>query len=335
MSADIRLGIVGTGRIARVHADAYARVSRGQLVACADAVPERADAFGRDFGLQVCPDLDSLLRREDIDGVLIATPNWLHAEMTIAALEAGKHVFCQKPIALSLDEADEVLVAASKTDRVLQFGFMLRFTPPLPDAQSLIASAALGDVIASNAVIFGWEPKADWFYDKSTGGGVILDTLIHLADLACWFAGDVERVHAEGGAYVLDGSKRHGSPDNASVLMRHVSGATTTAYVTWTAGHGDFTYEVYGTEGSLNIDLVEKQVSRLFLRRPHGAIPAGHSFPSLVWAYSYAQEQQYFVDQILGVAAPGKAAGGKDARRALAVVLAAQRALDEGKPMSV
>ncbi len=164
---------------------------------------------------------------------------------------------------------------------------------------------------------------------------MILDTLIHIADLACWLAGDVERVHAEGGAYVLEGAKRHGSPDNASVLMRHVNGATTTAYVTWTAGHGDFTYEVYGTEGSLNIDLVEKQASRLYLRRSHGAAPAGHSFPGLVWAYSYVEEQQYFVDQIRGVAAPGKAASSTDARRALAVALAAQRALDEGRPVSV
>jgi myo-inositol 2-dehydrogenase/D-chiro-inositol 1-dehydrogenase len=335
VSADVRLGIVGTGRIGRVHADAYARVTNGRLVACTDAVSERAEAFARDYALDLSPDFDSLLRRDDIDGVLIATPNWLHADMTITALNAGKHVFCQKPMALTLQDADAVQQAASRTDRVLQFGFMLRFTPPLPAAQSLIASGALGDVIATNSVVFGWEPSAEWFYDKAAGGGVILDTMIHIADLVCWLAGDVDRVHAEGGAFVLEGSKRHASPDNASVLMRHVGGATTTIYVTWTAGHGDFTCEIYGTEGSLNIDLVEKQAARLFLRRPHGAIPAGHSFPGMVWSYSYVEEQQYFVDQIRGVAAPGRAATSKDARRALAVALAAQMALDEGRSVSL
>ncbi|MGH7903144.1 MAG: Gfo/Idh/MocA family protein [Candidatus Dormibacteraceae bacterium] len=334
MPAEVRLALVGTGRIGRVHAGSYARVARGRLVACTDLVPESAQRFGRDFGLEVCPDLDSILRRGDIDGVIIATPNWLHAEMTVASLAAGKHVFCQKPIALDLEGADRVLEAATASGCVLQLGFMLRFTPPIPEVRALVASGALGRVIACNAAIFGWEPNADWFYDKATGGGVILDTLIHFADLASWVAGDVERVHAEGGAYLLEGSKKHGSPDNASILMRHVGGATTTVYVTWTAGHGNFTFEVYGSNGSLNVDLVEKQASRLFLRRPvrseTQALASGHSFPDLVWAYSYANEQQYFVDQIASCASPGLAATPEDARRALAVALAAQRALDEG-----
>src|SRR6266550_2314417 len=170
VSPEIRLGIVGTGRIGRVHAAAYARVAHGRLVACTDAVSERAEEFARDFGLELCPDFDSLLRRADIDGVLIATPNWLHAEMTIAALRAGKHVFCQKPMALTLDEADTVVSAASNGEHVLQFGFMLRFTPPLPHAHALIAEGTLGKIVATNAVVFGWEPNAEWFYDKATGG---------------------------------------------------------------------------------------------------------------------------------------------------------------------
>jgi len=257
----------------------------------------------------------------------------------VAALEAGKHVFCQKPIALTLEDAERVLEAARETDRILQFGFMLRFTPPLPELKRLIESGAIGEPIASRSVIFGWEPNADWFYDKSTGGGVILDTLIHFADLASWLVGPIDRVYSEGGAYVLDGAKRHGSPDNATVVMRHANSASTSVYVTWTAGHGNFTLEVYGTDGNIAIDLVEKQVSRLFLNRPFQgdghSYPSGWSFPDLVWAYSYGNEQQYFIDRILGRVDGGDAATAQEAREALAVVLAAQQALDEQRLVEV
>jgi myo-inositol 2-dehydrogenase / D-chiro-inositol 1-dehydrogenase len=330
---EVRVALVGSGRIGRVHANAYATVNRGRLVACADDLPDVGEAFAEEYGLEVEASLDAILARDDVDAVLIATPNWLHAQMTVAALEAGKHVFCQKPIALTLEDADRVLEASQATDRVLQFGFMLRFTPPLAEIKRLIESGAIGEPIASRTAIFGWEPNADWFYDKSTGGGVILDTLIHFADLASWLIGPVERVHAEGGAYVLDGSKGHGSPDNATVLMRHANGASTSAYVTWTAGHGNLTLEIYGTAGHVAIDLIEKQVSRLFLSRPFESegqsLPSGWSFPDLVWAYSYGNEQQHFIDRILGRVDGNDAATADEARNALAVVLAAQKALDE------
>ena len=336
---EVLVGLVGAGRIGRVHADAYAQVSRGRIVACCDLVAEVAQSFGQQFGLAVERDFEALLAREDVEAVLIATPNSLHAEMTVRALQAGKHVFCQKPIALTLDDAESVLAAAAESDRVLQFGFMLRFTPPFAEIKRLLGLGAIGQPVALRSAIFGWEPNADWFYDKSTGGGVILDTLIHFGDLAKWFVGPVARVYSEGGAYVLAGAQRHGSPDNATVVMRHRNGASTSVYVTWTAGHGNMTLEVYGTEGSASIDLIEKQGSRVFLRRPFEddgrRLPAGWTFPDLVWAYSYTSEQQYFVDRILGRVDGSDAATGQDARDALAVVLAAQRSLDEQRVVEV
>src|SRR5438067_1373728 len=89
----------------------------------------------------------------------------------------------------------------------------------------LVGSGRIGRVVATRAAVFGWEPSADWFYDKAMGGGVILDTMIHFADLVGWLVGEVEQVYSHGGAYVLEGAKRHGSPDNATVLLQHSSGA--------------------------------------------------------------------------------------------------------------
>jgi myo-inositol 2-dehydrogenase/D-chiro-inositol 1-dehydrogenase len=334
MDDTVRIALIGAGRIARVHANAYKTVSGGKLVACADVILPSAQALGEDFGLDVHQDYNEMLARPDIDAVIIATPNGLHAEQMLAAARAGKHVFCQKPIALTLEDADRMIAVAEETGIIFQVGFMLRFTPPLPHVKELIDSGALGEVIAIQGSIFGWEPSNEWFYIKEQGGGVILDTMIHFADMIRWLAGDVKQVYADGGAYVLGGAKKHHSPDNASVMLRHAGGAVSNLYVTWTSGYGNFFFEVYGTKGSVSVNLLEKQVSSVFLKSAAGSTPAGWSYPDLVWPYGYAGEQQYFVDQIHGAAQPGQATGA-DGRAALEIVLRAQEALDAQRLVAV
>ena len=156
--------------------------------------------------------------------------------------------------------------------------------------------------------------------------------MIHFADLVNWFAGPVARVYTEGGAYVLEGAKQHGSPDNANVTLKHGGGAVTQLYITWTSGYGNFFAEVYGSQGSVSINFLEKQGTMLFLKPQVQAEtlgnPKGWSYPDAFWSYGYGGEAQYFVDQVRGVAPKGEATG-QDGRRALEIVLAAQRSLDE------
>lgn len=329
MKDGVRVGILGSGRIARVHAKAYQSVARGALAACADVRPEAAEGLAKDYDLKVYPDSAALFSSKDIDAVLIATPNGLHCEQTIAALEAGKHVFCQKPIAMTMAEADRVVAAAkAHPNQILQYGFMVRFTPPMPGLRASVANGELGTPIVSRSAIFGWEPSAKWFYDPAEGGGVILDTMVHFADLLLWLFGPVDYVHADGGPYVLDGAKEYGSADNAVVTVRHRNGVLSTLYVTWTAGHGNFTFEVYGSAGEVSVDLIRSQASVAFVK-PAKDKAGGWEYPDLVWVYGYGGEQQHFVDRVLGLPAdPAAAANVDDAREALALVLAAQKALD-------
>ena len=330
MSERVRIGLIGSGRIARVHADAYQRVEGGSIVTCVDVVPEVAASFARDFGIDCDASVEAMLARDDIDAVLVASPNGAHADQVIAALDAGKHVFCQKPIALTREDADRIVARVATSDRASQFGFMLRFTPPLGALRERVVRGELGELIAFRAAVFGWEPSAEWIYDPSLGGGVILDTLVHFADLVQWLLGPVTRVYADGGAYVLEGAKRHGSPDNATVQLHHASGAVSSLYATWTAGHGNFTCELYGVDGSASIDLVEKQATRLF-RRNGDPATRGFSFPDLVWPYGYTGEQQHFVDHVRGRVGMEPAADVHDARAALLLVLAMQESLDQGR----
>ncbi|MEV0720272.1 Gfo/Idh/MocA family oxidoreductase [Asanoa sp. NPDC050611] len=320
----VNVAVVGTGRIARVHAEAYRHVSGARLTTCTDPNTAAAEAFAKDYGLRISDGLDKILQDDTIDAVLLASPNAVHADQTIQALRAGKHVFCQKPISLTLADADRVVEAAADSDRILQHGFMLRFTPPLPGLKQRLADGELGDPIAARAAVFGWEPTNDWFYDPAQGGGVILDTLVHFGDLVQWLFGPAATVYTAGGAYVLEGAKRHRSPDNATVTVTHETGVVTSMYVTWTAGHGNFTIEAYGSKGGAAVDLVHAQAMRTF-EKAHG-----WAYPDLVWDYGYRGEQQYFADRITGRVDGTQAATPRQARDALALVLAAQRSLDEG-----
>lgn len=332
MSEDVAVGIVGTGRIARVHAAAYGNVRGGSLVSCMDVDERTARTFAVDFGLKTVDSFQAMLDDPEIDAVLLATPNHAHADQAIAALAAGKHVFCQKPIALTIADAQRVVEAAGRSDRAVQFGFMLRFTPPMPALRARLAHGEFGDLIASQSAVFGWEPNNDWFYDPSHGGGVILDTMVHFADLVLWIFGDVDRVHTEGGAYQLEGAKKRGSPDNAVVTMHHRSGAISTMYVSWTSGYGNFRFDVYGTRGSAGVDLVQKQSMTAFHKPGTGRLPGpGWEYADMVWDYGYAAEQQYFVDRVLGRVSGELGASAPQALKALELSLAAQRSLDEVK----
>ncbi|MCU1558535.1 MAG: gfo/Idh/MocA family oxidoreductase [Microbacteriaceae bacterium] len=330
----VRVGLVGAGRIAKVHAAAYERIARGSLVSVTDPIAAAATSLAAHYGMTVSPSLEQMLADDSIDAVLLATPNSLHADQLIQALEAGKHVFCQKPISLTLPDADRVVAAASASDRVVQFGFMLRFTPPMPQLKSRIVAGELGPLIAAQAAVFGWEPSNDWFYDPKNGGGVILDTLVHFGDLVLWMFGPAEHVSTEGGAYKLEGAKKFGSPDNAVVTVRHASGVISSMYVSWTAGRGNFTMDVYGNDGSASVDLVHSQALNLHIS-DRAREESGWLYPDLVWDYGYAGEQQYFVDRILGREDGARAASASEARDALALMLAAQQSLDEKRTVEL
>jgi len=179
----------------------------------------------------------------------------------------------------------------------------------------------------------GWHEKhrGQLFCDDSAENIIAMLRDECASGRVAWRTGTrVMKVRHEGGAYVLEGAKRHGSPDNAVVTVRHTSNAVSTMYVSWTAGHGNFTLDVYGSDGRVGVDLVRSQAMTSFRPRRSGdGAAAGWDYPDLVWEYGYAGEQQYFVDRILGRVDGARTGSPAAARDALALVLAAQRSLDE------
>lgn len=183
-----RLGFLGTGWIGRHRMEAILETDMVEAVGIADPSPEMMAEAGK-----LAPDaalvdgLDALLAL-GLDGVVIATPSALHAEQSIAALEAGVAVFCQKPLGRTAAEAEAVVAAARAADRLLSVDFSYRFQDGTREVAQLIREGALGKVFAADLVFHNaYGPDKPWFYDRAfSGGGCVMDLGVHLVDLALW-----------------------------------------------------------------------------------------------------------------------------------------------------
>jgi myo-inositol 2-dehydrogenase/D-chiro-inositol 1-dehydrogenase len=332
----IGIGIIGAGRISQVMAAAYAKLGQARLAAVADVVPGHAEKLAGSFDIpSTFKHYEELLGCPEVDAVLICTPTFLHEEIAVAAAKARKHIFCQKPMALTVEGCEAIDSAARNAGVTLQAGFMVRFTPPFAEVKEAIDGGEIGNLIALRSSVFGWEPSAEWFYDPQKGGGVLIDTIIHTLDLFRWYAGEVDVLFASGGAYVLEGAKKYGTPDNIMCSMRFRSGAMGDIFGSWTTGFGDKTLEVYGTYGSILVDLVGKQGGLIHIRKRSagGKHPEGWGNLGFLWKYGYQAEAEHFVNTVLGKAQPQ--ATGRDAIEAQRLAIHADHSIRTGELVRV
>jgi predicted dehydrogenase len=223
----IRFGLIGAGAIMRLsHAPAIARHPATMLAAVHDPDPGRAEALAGATGAQVFPTLGALLERPEIDAVVVATPNRFHAEAVIAAAAAGKHVLCEKPLAMSVQEARAMVDACREAGVVLQVGFNQRFWPQVQIARSLIEAGVIGDVLQVQSVYAekaGAYPAATRYrYDLAqSGGATIIDLTIHRIDLVRYLVGDVTAVFAD----LANSALPERVDDNVWILTRFANGA--------------------------------------------------------------------------------------------------------------
>ena len=247
----MNVAIVGCGLVGQKRANALAGA---RLVACADVAPERARALGEHRGAAVTSDWKELLRRDDVDIVLVATINSLLAEIAAAALDAGKHVLVEKPAARNVAELDALIAAEQRSGRIARVGFNHRQHPALLKAKELVDSGALGELMFvrgryGHGGRVGYEQE--WRANPAlSGGGELIDQGVHLIDLARWFLGDF--AHVDGLAQTLFWDMP--VDDNAFLLLRTADERTAFLHVSCTEWKNLFSLEIYGRHGKLQID---------------------------------------------------------------------------------
>ena len=204
----LRIGLIGCGGICRyAHAPAWKSDERAEIVAVCDILPDRAKELAKDFFPKAATTTDyrELLKRKDIDAVDICTPNDLHSEIAIAAFAAGKHVFCEKPDAISPAKALEMKKASEKAGKLLMVMRNNRFTEAAVIAKSFIEQGKMGEIYAGRC---GWQRRrgspgrGGWFTTKAkSGGGPLIDLGVHMIDLAVWLMGNPRPVAVSGNTW--------------------------------------------------------------------------------------------------------------------------------------
>jgi UDP-N-acetyl-2-amino-2-deoxyglucuronate dehydrogenase len=255
-TSDIGFAIVGTGMVAQYHAQAIAQTHGSRLVAVSRADPARATEAAARFEVPCETSFEALLARDDVDAVCICTPSGLHAAQVIAAAQAGKHVLVEKPMALTLADADASIAACHAARVVLGVALQRRTGPVLQRVHEAIAAGELGRLTLGTASAPYWRPQS--YYDSAAwrgtwalDGGALMNQGIHLVDLLLWYMGDVADVQARVGtlAHTIE------VEDCITAALRFTSGALGSIVATTAATPGfPHRVEVYGDRGGVQIE---------------------------------------------------------------------------------
>jgi predicted dehydrogenase len=196
MDAMLKVGLVGCGFMGRMHASVYSALEGVQLVAACDKDPGRLEGYCAEFGCAPLSDFEGLLAA-DVDIVDICLPTFEHKKHTVHAAQAGKHVFCEKPMALTLAEADEMMAVCNLADVYLMIGHCIRFWPEYALLKEIVDDGRLGKLLSLNLTRYGQFPSwssENWLADESKAGGGVLDMHIHDTDFAHFILGDPDKV---------------------------------------------------------------------------------------------------------------------------------------------
>jgi predicted dehydrogenase len=319
-NSPLRVGIIGCGLIGQKRANALG--AGGQLVACADINPARAAQLAAKANADVYPDWQTLVERNDVDMLVIATLHDSLAEITQAAVRSGKHVLVEKPAARNAAELRPVLDAARATGAKVHVGFNHRYHRALQKAKSLVDAGSIGDLMFIRARYghggrIGYD--REWRSDpKLSGGGELIDQGPHVIDLSRWFLGDFAEVDGYAHTYYWDMPV----DDNAFMTLKTASKQVAFLQVSCSEWKNLFSMEIYGKTGKLDISGLGGSygVERLTWYR---MLPEMGPPETTAWEYpmadnSWALEMEEFYEDIRLNREP--AAGLRDAIAALEII---------------
>lgn len=326
----VRVGLVGCGVMGKSLAEQLRTIERAELVAACDVEESAAKAFGGEFGVWVTTDLHELLARDEIDAVLIATPPFLHAQQTVAAAQAGKHVFCEKPMALTVEDCDRMIEACKANGVNLMVGQVLRYFPIHAKVKELVESGELGRLICISVHRLGggfmgvW--AKGWRKSKAASGGMLMEVNIHELDYLRWVGGEVESVFAMGGNFLHPDCDY---PDCVFVAVKFRSGALGLLHASQVSVAGSYGGRADCEKGSLLFPQLWS--GELVVQTESGQ--KVFKADELSAENPVRRELREFVESILENRPP--AITGEDGRAAVALALAAYKSLETGEPVTV
>jgi len=251
----MKVGLIGAGRQGRRRAQAVRELEETKLAIVADVDSSAAKVLAEEMGCEATSNWEDVVARDDLEAVIICTPNYLHARMSIAALRRGKHVLCEKPLARDPEEAKQIVDVARESGLKLKCGFTLRHHPGIRQAREWFDKGFIGELIflrcrygmcGRSGYDKEWRAKVEY-----SGGGELIDQGIHVLDLFRWFAGDFAQAVGFTTTAFWDIAPLE---DNAFGLLRTKEGKIASLHVSWTQWKNSFSFEIFGKDGYITIE---------------------------------------------------------------------------------
>jgi len=327
----VRFGVLGAGRIGQVHAEAVAGVRAARIVAVADPVAAAAEKIRDQYSADV-RSIDAIEKSDDIDAIIICTPTDTHADLIEKFAKAGKAVFCEKPIDLSLQRVRDCLAVVKQTGATLMVGFQRRFDPDFCALRAMIDSGKIGEVEMVTLISRDPGPPPYDYIERS--GGIFRDMTIHDFDVARWMLGEeVETVQAAGSVLVDPKLGELGDFDSVNVILRTASGKQCTITNSRRATYGyDQRIEVHGSKGLVAAENT-REANIEFANADGYTRPPLLNFFMSRYTRAYAAEIEAFVAAVRDGAVPPTT--GQDGLMALALADAAVESIRSQKTIKV
>jgi myo-inositol 2-dehydrogenase / D-chiro-inositol 1-dehydrogenase len=320
----VKVGIIGSQFEADIHAESFRILpDEAEVVAVASPTPGNAERFARKHRIpKFFTDYRQLLAEPDIEMITIAAPNALHATMTVDAAKAGKHIVCEKPLCMTLEEADLMIDTCRQQGVLLMYAEELFFTPKYVKAKQMADEGAFGEIYMVKQMEKHFGPHAPWFWDVDrSGGGVLMDMGCHGVAFCYWFLGrpKIKSVLAHLGTYVHKDKTR--GEDDALCVIDFENGAKGVIEDSWARRGGmEDRVEVYGEGGVTYADLHMGNALPTYSEYGYGyavekaPTTKGWTWPVFeeLWNYGFPQEMHHFARCVRGKESPQ--ATGEDGR---------------------
>lgn len=341
----VKVAVLGAGFISDIHLESYHRfVPEAEVVAVYSRSRERGEAFARKYSIpRVFQSITEAIEYSECDVVDICLPNFLHCEATLAAAKAGKHIIIEKPLAVTLEEADRMIEACERAGVKLMYAEELCFAPKYERVRHLVREGAVGDIYMLKQGEKHSGPHSDWFYDiNQAGGGVLMDMGCHAFGWFFWMLNNARARSVFASMSTVLHKGRTKGEDNSVVVVEFDNGVIGVAENSW-AKHGgmDDRSEVYGTDGVVYADLFQGNASLAYSRKGYGYAmekadtTMGWTFPIFEEAFNqgYPHELKHFIQCILRNEEP--LVTGKLGRDVLEVIYAAYASAGQGKKIEL
>jgi myo-inositol 2-dehydrogenase / D-chiro-inositol 1-dehydrogenase len=332
----VGLGLIGAGAIGKVHAaNIHSRIPNARLAAIADVDQTAAkNLAAQSGGAKVYSDYGEMLADKDVQAVIACTPPFLKLDIVRKAAKEGKQVFCEKPISVTLDEANEMVKTVVDSGMIFQVGYQRRFDISYMKAREAVESGKLGKLLLVRE--HNRDPPTPitgWSVNPKKSGGMFLDTTSHDFDAIRWLSGsEVTRIYAEADALVYDELRKNGDFDTTTVVMKLANGALAYVDSVYHTVYGfDAKVEILGTEAAVTVDMGETSFAHILTSK--GRSNEGFDGYATRWAQAYLDEMVDFAECVATKRQPR--AGVNDGRAALRIGLAARESIEQKRAITL